>query len=80
MKSSHPATFVYNHICDNGLEMGSRTKFHSHALSAAIPDKLLPVPRCGSSLRSPERLRQWFGLSQGEIAEVIGVSRQTVNR
>ncbi len=55
-------------------------KFHSHALSSAIADELLTTRRRGSAVRSAEKLRMWFGLSQGEFADLVGVSRQTVNR
>ncbi|MBI4342531.1 MAG: DUF2384 domain-containing protein [Candidatus Omnitrophica bacterium] len=60
--------------------MGSPLKSHADALSAALADELLPTRRRASAVRSAERLRQWFGLSQSEFADMVGVSRQTVNR
>lgn len=58
--------------------MASRMKFHSGVVAGSIGIGVAYAP-AGVVVRW-EQLQRWFGLSQGEFADAIGVSRQTVNR
>ena len=58
--------------------MASRMKFHAGVMSGSIGVGVAYAP-AGAVVRW-ERLQRWLGLSQGELADAIGVSRQTVNR
>lgn len=53
-------------------------KFHSGVVTGSIGMGVAYAP-AGVVVRW-EQLQRWFGLTQGEFADAIGVSRQTVNR
>lgn len=58
--------------------MATRTKSPSRVVTIAIGLRGRSAP--ADIVVRWEPLQRWFGLSQGELADAIGVSRQTVNR